>query len=406
MGIELPGPLKPVASLVACKWPECDETALKHVATDWDNIATTLGQIRDEGDQVTKAVLGKISGKVHDAIQKYWQDIYDGLGDLITLCKAIAFACRIMAMLVLAVKLYIIAQLVALAVQIAVDTAAAPETLGASEAEAVAAEAAAKVALKAALKELLEKIVKETAISAGKGFLEGSGKELAWETAETALGQRQGINMSSVLHAGEHQAVQDGVSTAANTALSGLGVKPEDNDLSSDVDSLSSNAADGVTTDTPQDDKDRAKNDGGQLLSSVFGGGSNQSSSSDGGATIGSAQSTDGGPSGDSGGDSTQTSSYGGGDSGGSDTGGYPSGGGDSSGGGSLPPENVSSGPPEYPTDVGTGGMHHGNQDGVVYPTDMGTGGMHHGGQDGVVTPERVPALDDAPSRKSSLNLP
>ncbi|MBU3061647.1 hypothetical protein KO481_08930 [Nocardia sp. NEAU-G5] len=283
MGIELPGPLKPVASLVACKWPECDETALKNVGTDWDNIATTLGQIKDEGDQVAKTVLSKISGEVHDSIQKYWKDIYDGLDDLITLCKAIAFACRVMAMLILAIKLYIIAQLVALAAQIAIDTAAAPETLGASEAEAVVAEAAAKVALKAALKELLEKIVKETAIAAGKGFLKGAGKELAWETAENAMGLRNGISMSTVLQAGEHEAVQDGVSTAANTALSGLGVDTSDSDVSNAVDSASSSLADD-TGDSPQSDKDRAKDDGKQILSSIFGG-TSSSSTTDGSAS-------------------------------------------------------------------------------------------------------------------------
>lgn len=285
MGIELPDPLKPVASLVACKWPECDETALKHVGEDWDKIATTLEKIKEEGDKVTTTVLSKISGEVHDSIQKYWKDISEGLDDLVTLCKAIGFACKVMAMLILAVKLYIIAQLVALAVQIAIDTAAAPETLGASEAEAVAAEAAAKILLKKALKELLEKVVKETAISAGKGFLKGAGKELAWETAETATGLRSGINMSSVLHAGEHEAVQDGVSTAANTLLSGLGVKPEDNDLGDDIDKLSGAAADKATSDTPEDDKDRAKDDGKKLLGNIFGGSSNDGSSSNNGST-------------------------------------------------------------------------------------------------------------------------
>lgn len=284
MGIEIPDSLKPIAAVVATDWPECDETAIERMADHWEDMAGTLTEIRDEGDAITQALLARISGDTNASIQQFWQSAGGDLDGLVTFCNAIAFACRVMAMLIRAVKIYIIAMLVELAINLAIAAALAVETFGASMAEGAAAQAITRTLVRQALKELLQKILKETIIEAFKGFMQGAGKELAWQAGETALGLRDGIDLGDVAQAGAHNAISNAVTGGLNAGLDGIldsggthrtrpdsGTDAEnDGGIREKIDELGGNAADSVV-EGPDDDKERLQNDAGELLENWLG---------------------------------------------------------------------------------------------------------------------------------------
>ncbi|WP_063015618.1 hypothetical protein [Nocardia nova] len=294
MGIEIPDYLKPVASLVACDWPKADETALLRMADHWEHMGDTLSQIRAEGDAVTTAILARIDGRTHESIQQFWRTAGDDLDGLVTFCKAIAIACRVMSVLILAVKLYIIAMLVELAINLAIAAAAAVETLGASMAEAAAAEVATRVVIQQALKQLLKRIIKETVIEGFKGFMKGAGRELAWEAGENALGLRDGFNLDDIGKAGLHNGISSAASGALGAALRKVGVDEHNrtpdgrNPHTHEPESPGAPKTDerkkfegkvgdfgekvaGEVVEGPQDDKKRLKTDATQLAKHWFG---------------------------------------------------------------------------------------------------------------------------------------
>ncbi|WP_443678169.1 WXG100-like domain-containing protein [Nocardia spumae] len=299
--MEIPEYLEPVASIVACKWPECDETALLRMADHWEHMGDTLSRIRAEGDAVTTAILARIDGRTNESIQRFWGTAGEDLDGLVTFCKAIAIACRVMAVLILAVKLYIIAMLVELAINLAIAAATAVETLGASLAEAAGAEVVTRAMIQQALKQLLERIIEETLIEAFEGFMKGVGKELAWEAGETALGLRDGISLTDVGKAGLHNAVSSAATGALHGALGKVGVdehskRPDahhphthDSDtpggpktkarekFEGKVDEFGEKVADEVV-EGPEDDKKRFKSDATELAKKVFGGTDEESS--------------------------------------------------------------------------------------------------------------------------------
>jgi hypothetical protein len=66
--------LKPVACIVACKWPEADETALFRMADRWEKAAVVLDKVDEYGEKVVNALLGRIEGDTHDdAIDEFWK---------------------------------------------------------------------------------------------------------------------------------------------------------------------------------------------------------------------------------------------------------------------------------------------------------------------------------------------
>ncbi|WP_225731248.1 MULTISPECIES: hypothetical protein [unclassified Nocardia] len=265
MGLEIPDALKPVAQLVACKWPEADETALLRMADRWDSAGNAITKVHDSGDKVANLALAHLEGRTHDQLQEFWKQASSDLSELATFCHRLALACRIMAALILAVKLYIIAALVELAVQIAIAAATAIETLGASAAEAAVAEVATRVAIRQALQQTLKRIAKETAVTAAKGFLIGSGKELAWEEAETKLGLRDGIDWNKVTQAGEHNAVSKVTTQLTTKALKLGGYDPADKKVEKAIKQTASKTADSLTGGVDSDGK-RAIKDAGKVV--------------------------------------------------------------------------------------------------------------------------------------------
>lgn len=290
MGIEIPDSLKSVASVVATDWPECDETALDRMGGHWDDTAKTLTDIRDEGDAVVKALLERIDGDTHEAIDGFWRTAGGDIDGLVTFCHAIGDACRVMAMLVRAVKVYIIAMLVELAISLAIAAATAAVTFGASLAEGAAAQIITRTMIRQALKELLQRIITETLIEAFKGFLMGAGKELAWQAGETALGLQDGIDFGAVASAGANNAISSGLSAGLGAGLDGLtGGKHHDSSSDSTdseggiqekIDGFSGDVADSVV-EGADDDKERLKSDAGELVENALGLSDEESESSE-----------------------------------------------------------------------------------------------------------------------------
>ncbi|MBB5914764.1 hypothetical protein BJY24_003631 [Nocardia transvalensis] len=237
MGLEIPDELKPVAALVVTKWPEADETGLRGAADQWDQIADLIDQLNDYGGDVVKVVLANTQGETHDSIDQFWKKAggdEGALGELSEFCRELAFALRVMAMLVLAVKVFIIGMLVYLAVQLAISAALAVETLGASVAEGAAVQMTVRTAITQALQKLLQEIavktiIKRAAVGAGIGAGIGAGKEFGFQSLEKFLGLRDGYDWQDVASEGVHGGIQGAIAGPISNALKDKGIKFSNN---------------------------------------------------------------------------------------------------------------------------------------------------------------------------------
>ncbi|TQM31160.1 hypothetical protein [Nocardia bhagyanarayanae] len=236
MGLEIPDALKPVAAVVVYKWPETDETGLRAAADRWDQIADLLDQVNDLGDDVVKVVLANTEGETHDAIDAFWKNVGGDGGTLQStaeFCRELAFVLRVMAMLVLAVKLYIISMLVFLAIQLAAAAAAAAPTLGASLAEGAAVQVAVRTAITQALKKLIQEIGVRTIV---QGAVLGAGVkggiEVGFQSLEIKLGVRDGYDGFSIASNSIYGAISGAVAAPVSKLLNDKGVSLTGNPVS------------------------------------------------------------------------------------------------------------------------------------------------------------------------------
>lgn len=236
MGLEIPDELKPVAALVVYKWPETDETGLRGAADQWDQMASLLEEVNGYGDDVVKVVLAHTEGETHDAIDAFWKKAGGDDGALTKLadfCKELAFALRVMAALVLAVKIFIIAMLVYLVIQLAAAAAAAIPTLGASAAEGAAVQVGVRATITQALKKLLENITKRTIIEgAAWGAGLGGGFELGFQSLEKILGLRDGYDWQDVASKTVFGGIKGAIAAPVQQMLINKGLKLPGDDAS------------------------------------------------------------------------------------------------------------------------------------------------------------------------------
>ncbi|MFI7412260.1 PE-PGRS family protein [Streptomyces sp. NPDC049627] len=240
MALTLPGELVWVLDLLGYSWPEADEEALHQVAETWRAFGEQLEEIQREGEGLARTVVAHNFGTAVDGFSKDWgaytgangEDSY--LPDAKTACEVIAFAFDAAALAVLTAKLSVIAQLVALAIEIIAAQAAAPFTFGLSEIGALGATQATRLivrelldrlkkevmeaitkamehatmdALKKIAKEQLEKITKEKVKQFAKDQLKQQAKQFVQEKVvdaakdkakEAAIGMAQNIGQQSV----------------------------------------------------------------------------------------------------------------------------------------------------------------------------------------------------------------
>jgi hypothetical protein len=270
MALTLPDELAWVLDLLGYSWPEADEDALHEVAVTWRSFGKTLEDIQTYGEGCARTVVASNVGTAVDGFTKAWgaytgansEDKY--LPDAKTACEVIAFAFDVAAAAVLTAKLAVIAQLIALAVEIIAAQASAPFTFGLSEVGALGATQATRLivrellnklkrevmeavtkamehatmdALKKIAKEQLEKITKEKVKQYAKDQIKEKAKDFVQEKVvdaakekakEAAVGMAQNIAQQSIeAHFDERSGIDFGetagvAKTAAGEYVDGL----------------------------------------------------------------------------------------------------------------------------------------------------------------------------------------
>jgi hypothetical protein len=163
MSLTLPGELVWVLDLLGYTWPEADEEALHEVAEAWRSFGKALEDIEAQGEGFARTVVAANAGTAVDGFSRSWgaytgangEDRY--IPDAKTACEVIALAFDAAAVAVLTAKLSVIAQLVALALEIIAAQASAPFTFGLSEIGGLGATQATRVIVR----ELLDKLKRE-----------------------------------------------------------------------------------------------------------------------------------------------------------------------------------------------------------------------------------------------------
>jgi hypothetical protein len=167
--IPLPEELGEFLTMVGFVWPLADEELLWDCGNAWQSFASSLRDLKSDGDAAEKKVTASSGDESIKAFSEHWKkyagdDGYlPGGADAADLVGTAFFSASV---IVIGLKIAVIAQLIYLAYTWAVAIAGAVETLGASLAAAAATTAATRLAVKAlfwaaikALKELGPKII-------------------------------------------------------------------------------------------------------------------------------------------------------------------------------------------------------------------------------------------------------
>ncbi|WP_131737603.1 WXG100-like domain-containing protein [Actinomadura roseirufa] len=138
MGMQLPGELASLLSMLGYTWPEADESKLVDMGQAWLGFAGTLGEPVGEahGHAQLVATAGRAEGIA--AFQQAWggaEAPHANLEDARTAGQLIGAGLMVCAAIVLALKINTIVQLALLAAEIAQAIATAVPTFGASLAE-------------------------------------------------------------------------------------------------------------------------------------------------------------------------------------------------------------------------------------------------------------------------------
>ncbi|XVQ11668.1 hypothetical protein ACQP1W_03530 [Spirillospora sp. CA-255316] len=135
MGMQLPGELTGLLSMLGYDWPQADESKLFELGSNWMGFGGTLSGVIGDADGVAQMVTGANLSEDIQAFQSTWSAEESPVSVLrksaggVVAVGACFFLC---AMLVLALKISVIVQLIILFVQIAQAIATAAVTFGAS----------------------------------------------------------------------------------------------------------------------------------------------------------------------------------------------------------------------------------------------------------------------------------
>lgn len=206
MSIMLPGELIWVMSLIGVNWPDVDEDKLRETGQHFRQYADAVESARQAGDAHIDGVPDQNEGAAAEALVAKWATRSSpNIAKLHTICYDFADALDISAAAVETAKYAVIAQLTALAIEVAIDQAGAIESFGLTEAAAAAEVATTRTIvkdlLKAMEKQLIDQVLQEAKAAVIAG-VEGMVNELVFEATEDALGTGQGIHAGSVLQAG------------------------------------------------------------------------------------------------------------------------------------------------------------------------------------------------------------
>lgn len=138
MGLQLPGELVSLLSMLGYNWPQADEEKLFEMGHAWMNFAGGFPDSLQDANAQAQRVWSANQGEGIDAFRQSWSD-HDApvstLHDAVTASNIIGAGLMVCAGVVLALKINVIVQLVQLAIEIASAIAEAVATFGASLAE-------------------------------------------------------------------------------------------------------------------------------------------------------------------------------------------------------------------------------------------------------------------------------
>ncbi|MEU1254409.1 PE-PGRS family protein [Streptomyces chartreusis] len=224
MSLTLPGELVWVLDLLGYSWPEADEEALHQVAETWRAFGTELEKIEAQGEGLARTVVASNFGTAMEGFSKDWgaytgangEDSY--LPDAKTACEVIAFAFDAAAVAVLTAKLAVIAQLIALAIEIIAAQAAAPFTFGLSEVGALGATQATRLIVR----ELLDRLKKEVMEAVTKAMEHATMDALKKIAKKVVKEQVKQFVQEKVVDAAKDKAREAAVGMAQNVGQQGI----------------------------------------------------------------------------------------------------------------------------------------------------------------------------------------
>src|SRR5688572_13961703 len=135
MGMQLPGELVSVLSMLGYTWPKADEEKLYELSQSWMTFSGVLRTHVSEADSAAAIAWQGNFADTITAFQTKWQaDTSPSarLANSATGAQIVGAALMVAAGIVLALKISVIAQLIILAIQIAQAVATAVVTFGAS----------------------------------------------------------------------------------------------------------------------------------------------------------------------------------------------------------------------------------------------------------------------------------
>ncbi|WP_444544835.1 WXG100-like domain-containing protein [Streptomyces albospinus] len=216
----LPSEVDWVLDLLGFEWPNLDEDKMIEAAEAWRSFAQDCHQAMNQGNSAAGTVRGSNSGDAIDGFGKAWDRFtknglieFGYLEALAGAAEILAALLDVCAVIVVALKIYVIAQLIDLAIEFAIAQASAPVTFGASEAALAGRVVMIRMLVKRALKEAAEKItakvteslakrevasVREILVKIGKETAKSVGKEAYNQGKAIYQGKQDGVNWTDM----------------------------------------------------------------------------------------------------------------------------------------------------------------------------------------------------------------
>ncbi|MET7478718.1 toxin glutamine deamidase domain-containing protein [Streptomyces sp. NPDC005648] len=317
----LPNELEWVLEMLGYNWPTADEDKLKDCAKLWRKFGDDVTELHTKANTSARQVVAHNAGDSIDAFTKTYAKFDSGgdgyLANAAQAAYIIATVLEACAYLVEFAKWAVIAQLIALAIEIAAAQAAAPFTFGLSEVGALGATQAARLIVRRLLKELkdalLEAIVeamKEPAIS----MIEAIITDLIRQTVNVGFGAQEGYDLATTAKQGANagwDAIKQTPQTLAEGVRDSLGEKAghkAHHAIDSRIDGHGSSGSEGGDGDAGGDGDGGSNSADGSGSSESSGGGDGNSDSSTSGS--GSDSGSDSGTRSDSDGSGSSTSTH------------------------------------------------------------------------------------------------
>ncbi|MBT2413087.1 hypothetical protein J7I94_21415 [Streptomyces sp. ISL-12] len=233
----LPDELEWVLEMLGYRWPTADEDKLRESAQLWRKFGDDVTRLHSAANTSARTVTAHNAGESIDAFTKTYAKFDGGSGGdgyLSNAAQAAHIIANVMdacAYLVEFAKWAVIAQLIALAIEIAAAQVAAPFTFGLSEVAALGATQATRLIvrrlldeLKDALMEAIVEAMKEPAVSAIEAII----TDLVRQSVNVGFGAQQGFDLSQTVKAGAQggwEAIKQTPQTLAEGVRDSLGSK-------------------------------------------------------------------------------------------------------------------------------------------------------------------------------------